>query len=104
MDMPLEDDHDVISSPQITNIPKAPTVLTVSLEDEKPMIPEAIHVRFRIRTKPVASVSVPSKLTILLPSSIRSKIVAADLERIRTIYGVPKEYQLRVANKKERAN
>ena len=45
MDMPLEEGHDVISPPRITNIPRAPAVLTVSLEDEEPTILEAIHVR-----------------------------------------------------------
>ena len=104
MDMPLKEDHDVIWPPQITNNPRAPAVLTVSLEDEEPRIPEAMRVKFPIRTKSVTSVSVPSQPTLLLPSSIRSKIVATNLEKIRTIYGIPKEYQLRVANKKERAD
>ena len=104
MNMPLEEGYEVISPPRITNIPRAPAVLTISLEDEEPAILEAIRVRFPIRTELVASVNVPSQLTLLLPLSIRSKIVAADLERIMTIYGIPEEYQLRVANKKERAN
>ena len=104
MDMLLEEGHDVISPLRVTSIPRAPAILIVSLEDEEPMIPEVMRVRSPIQMEPVASINVPSQPTLLLPSSIRSKIVAADLERIRTIYGVPEEYQLRVANKKERAD
>ena len=92
----------MILPPQVTNIPRAQATLTVSLEDEEPTIPEAMRVWSLIRTEPVASVSVPSQPTFFLPSFIRSKIVATDLERIRTIYGVSEEYQLRVANKREK--
>ena len=103
MDLPYEEGHDVISHPRVTNIPKSAAVLTISLEDKEPAIPEASHIRSPIRTEMVASAITPSQSTYLLPSSIKSKIIAADLERIRTIYKIPEEYQLRVAHKRERA-
>ena len=104
MDLPSEEGHDVISPPWVTNIPRATVALTISLEEEELVIPEASRIRSPIRTETVASASTPSQPTYLLPSSIRSKIIAPDLERIRTIYGIPEEYQLRVPHKKERAD
>ena len=101
MDLPYEEGHDVISPSRVTNIPGAAAVLTISLEDEEPAIPEASRIRFPIRTETVASASTPSQPTYLLPSSIKSEIVVTDLERIRTIYGILEEYQLRVAHKRE---
>ena len=85
------------------NIPSTSVALTVGLEEDEPTIPEARRVEPPIEPEPVASVSVPSQPTYLLPSSIKSKLVSVDLERIRTIYGILDEYQLRVANKRERA-
>ena len=104
MDLPREEGHDVISPPRVTIIPRATAALTISLEEEEPEIPEASRIRSPLRTETVASASTPSQPTYLLPSSIRSKIVAVDLERIRTIYGIPEEYQLRVPHKRERAD
>ena len=92
MDLPREEGYDVISPPRVTNIPRATTALTINLEEEEPEIPEASRIRSPIRTETVASASTPSQPTYLLPSSIRSKIIAADLERIRTINGIPEEY------------
>ena len=68
------------------------------------MLPEAKPVESPIEAQPVASVSVPSEATHLLPSFIRSKLISVDLEKIRTIYGIPDEYQLRAASKRERVN
>ena len=45
MDLPYEEGHDVISPPQVTNIPKATAALTISLEEEEPEIPEASRIR-----------------------------------------------------------
>ena len=45
MDLPYEEGHDVISPPRVTNIPKATAALTISLEEEEPVIPEASHIR-----------------------------------------------------------
>ena len=41
MDLPREEGHNVISPPRVTNIPRATTTLTISLEEEEPEIPEA---------------------------------------------------------------
>ncbi len=82
MDLPREEGHDVISPPRVTNIPSAPAALTIGLEDEEPAIPEARLTQSLIRAEPIASISTPSQPTNLLSSSIRSKIVAVDLERI----------------------
>ena len=89
MELPLKEGHNVILPPQVTNIQRAPAALTINLGDEELVIPEARRVRSPIRTEPVASVKTPSQPTYLLSSSIRLKIVAADLDRIRTIYGIP---------------
>ena len=97
MELPCEEGLNVIYLPWVTNIPSASASLTVGLEEDEPTIPEARCVEPPIEVEPVASVSVPSQSTYLLPSSIKSKLVNADLERIKTIYGILVEYQLRVA-------
>ena len=102
MDIPREEGLNVISPPRITNIPSASATMTVGLEEDKPAIPEARLIGPWIEVEPVPSINVPSQPTNLLPSSIKSKLINADLERIGTIYGILDEYQLRVANKKER--
>ena len=89
MELPLEEGHNVILPLQVTNIPRALAALTGNLGDEEPAILEATRVRSPIRTETVVSISTPSQPTYLLSSSIRLKIVAADLDRIRTIYGIP---------------
>ena len=99
--MPCEEGHDVISPPQITNIPSVPAALTIGLGEEETAIPKARRAGSPIQTEPVASVSVLSQSTCILPSSIKSKIVTADLKRIRNFYGIPNEYKLRVPNKRE---
>lgn len=104
MDLPHKEGQDVISPPRITNIPRTTATLTINLEEEELKVPEASRIRSPLRTETVASVSTPSQPTYLLPSSIRSKIIAADLERIRTIFGIPEEYRLRVPHKRERAD
>ena len=104
MELPCEKGLDVISPPRVTNISSKSATLTIGLEEDEPIVLEASRIEPHIEAQPVASVSVPSQLTYLLPSSIRSKLISADLERIRTIYGIPDEYQLRAANKTERAN
>ena len=81
-DIPSEEGLNVISPPRITNI--------------------ARRTGPRIQAEPVPSVSVPSQPTNHFPQSKKSKLVNADLGRIRTIYGILDEYKLRVANKKER--
>ena len=48
MDLPREEGHDVISPPQVTNIPRATAALTISLEEEEPEIPEASRIRSSI--------------------------------------------------------
>ena len=101
MVIPREEGLNVISPPRITNIPSAPAALTIGLEGDKTVIYEARRTGPRIQAELVTSVSVPSQPTNLLPSSIRSKLINDDLERIRTIYGILDEYQLRVENKKE---
>ena len=92
MDLPREEGHGVISPPRVTNILSALAGLTIGLRDKEPVIHEARRAGSPIRMEPVVSVSTPSQPTYLLSSSIRSKIVNVDLERIRTIYGIPEEY------------
>ncbi len=105
MELPREEEsHDVIPPPRVTNILSSSAALSINLGDEEPDVPEARPIESLIRTEMVASVSTPSQPTYLLPSSIKSKIVAADLERIKTIYGILEKYQLRVAQKRERAD
>ena len=104
MEIPREEGLDVISPPRVTNILSTSAALTVGLEEDEPIICEARHVDPPIEVEQVASVSVPSQLTYLLPSTIKSKLVSANLERIMTIYGILDEYQLRMANKKERVD
>ena len=41
MDMPVETSMDVILPPKVTNIPKSLAALTINLEEDKPMVPEA---------------------------------------------------------------
>ena len=59
MDLPYEEEHDVISPPRVTNILGATAVLTINLEEEESAIPEASRIRSLIRMKRVASASTP---------------------------------------------
>ena len=104
MELPCEEGHDVISPPWVTNIPRASAALKINLGGEEPAIPEVRRIRSPIRTETIVSASTPLQPTYLLSSSINSKIVAADLERIRTIYGILEGYQLGVAHKRERVD
>ena len=104
MDFPSEEGLNVISSPRITNIPSSLATLTVGLDEDEPIIPEARRTGPRIQAEPVPSVSVPSQPTNHLLQSIKSKLIHPDLERIMTIYGILDEYSYRVASKKEQAD
>ena len=73
------------------NILSAPAALTVNLEEDETAIPEATRLRYSVEVQPVASVS-SSQPTYLLPSSIKSRMVNTNLERIRTMFGIPDEY------------
>ena len=90
MDFPQEEGTDVISLLRVTNIPSAPAALTINLEGYEVAIPEATRLRYPIEAQPVANVSTSSQSTYLLPSSIKSRMVITDLERIRTLFGIPK--------------
>ena len=104
MELPWEEGTYVISQPQVTNILSAPSTQTVNLEEDETTIPKATHLRYPIEVQLVASMSTSSQPTYLLPSSIKSRMISVDLERIRTLFGIPDEYQLRVANPKERVD
>ena len=85
----------------MTNIPRPTVALTVSVEKDKPKPPEATRLDSTIEAQPVASTSWPSEATYLLSSAIKSRLVRTDLTRIKTLFGIPNEYQLRLANPKE---
>ena len=104
MDFPQEEGTYVISPLQVTNISCTPAALTVNLEGDEPAVPKASHIEHLLKAQPIASVSVPLQSTYLLPSFIKSKVIGTNLERIRTMYGIPDEYQMRVANPQERAD
>lgn len=98
MDIPHEEGLNVISPPRIMNILSALAILTMGVEGDEITIPKVRCTGPRLQAESVTSTSVPSQPTNLLPSCIRCRLINADLERIRTIYGIPDEYQLRLAN------
>ena len=103
MNFPREEGIDVISPPRVTNIPSTPAALTVNLEEDETTIPEATCLRYPIEVQPVVNVS-SSQPTYLLPSSLKYRMISEDLKRIKTLFGILNEYQLRVANPKEQAD
>ena len=62
---------------------------------------EATRLWRPIEAQLVARTNVPSQLSYLFPSSIKSRMIGTDLERIITLFGILDEYQMRVANPKE---
>lgn len=104
MDLSSEEGEDVILPPQITNILREPAALTINVEEEETNIPEASRLERSIEAQLVPSTSVPSEPTYLLPSSIKSRMIGTDLERVKTLFGISDEYQMRIANPKERVD
>ena len=85
MDIYVEMGTNVISPPRVTNIPRSLAALTFNLEENEPEVLEASRIDYVIKAQPIASTSVLSQPTYLLPSAIKSKLVGTDLTRIRTL-------------------
>ena len=79
MDLPQEEGTDMISPLRVTNIPSALAALTINLEGDEVAVPEATRLRYPIEVQPITSVS-SSQPKYLLPSSIKSRVIGADLE------------------------
>ena len=103
MELPREEVTYVISPHRVTNIPSELAALTISLEEDEPEVPKASSIDPPIEAQPIASVSVPLQLTYLMSSAIKSKLIGTNFDRLRTMYGILDEYQLRVASPKKRA-
>ena len=104
MDLPEEEDTNVKSPPRVTNIPSASATMTINVEEGKVSVLKASYLGCPIEPQPVMSTSVPSQSTYLLPSSIKSRVIVIDLERISTLFGIPNEHKMMVANPKEQAD
>ena len=104
MDLPVEEGTYMISPPRVTNISKVLAFLTVNVEEDELLVHEASRIERSIKAQLVTSVCIPLQLTYLLPLSIKAKVISTDLERIRTMYCNSDEYQMRVANPKERTD
>ena len=68
MDLHVETSMNMISPPRVTNIPRLSASLTVNLEEGELEVPEASQLDHAIDAQQVASTSVPSQPTYLLPS------------------------------------
>ena len=101
MDIPKETSTNVMSLPRITNIPRALAILTVNVGEDESSVPKASQLERSVEAQLVTNTSVSSQPTYLLPSSIKSRLIRTDLERIKTLFGIPDEYQLRLANSRE---
>ena len=104
MDLPEEEGTYVISLPNVTSILSASATLTINIEEDEVSVPEVTRLRHPIEAQPITSVSVSSQPTYLLPSSIKSRVIGVDLERIRTLFGISYEYQIKVTNPKKQVD
>ena len=77
---------------------------TINLEGDEVAVPEATRLRYPIKVQLITSMSTSSQPTYLLPSSIKFRMIGMDLKRIKTLFVILDEYQLRVAYPKERAD
>ena len=102
MDLPREEGTDVISPPRVTNFPPPASVMKIKVGEEDSAILEVSQLDHVIEAQLVASVSVLTQPTYLLPSAISSRLVGNDLTRIRTFFSIPDEYQMRISSPKER--
>ena len=105
MKLPVEEKGmDVISPLRVINIPRPATALTINLEEDEVEPPKATRLDRTIEAQPFVSTLWSSQPTFMLPYAIKSHLVRINLTRIRTLFNIPDEFQLRRANPKEQAD